>query len=602
MGINILDKLNDKQREAVLYMDNPLLILAGAGTGKTKTLVHKLAYLVKEGLNPKNIIMLTFTNKAADEMKGRAENFCKVSMKGMFIGTFHSICTRILKIELPYDFVIYDEDDRKTLIKSVLKELNIDTKRIAPSYFLNIISKAKCDLISLNSLNIDELVKKVYKRYEDRLKEIHAFDFDDLLLNVIHIFQKPEIREKYENKFKYVLVDEFHDTNLPQYELVKLFSFHHKNVCVVGDEDQSIYSWRGARADNMQRFVEDFSAHIIKLERNYRSTRPILNLANKVISRNKERIGKALFTEKNSNSMPYIRIFLSRGEEIEFVVNCIEKEKNLSEVAVLYRNQYLSRFLERELILGSIPYRLLGGVGFFERKEIKDVLSFMKILINEKDEISFLRSASCLPHIGEKACLQVEKLVREEKISYIEAASRQKKKEMKNYAYVMRKLQEMIIDKKEKIGDFFKELFQQTGYLERLKDNDEERIRNIKEFVDYAIHSIKNGLSVKDFLDNIALLGYKRNRLRDEKDAVNLITMHSAKGLEFDTVFVIDVDEGILPSKRSLEEGIYNANLEEERRLLYVAITRARKNLFILSGGKPSIFIREMENKYLRWL
>jgi DNA helicase-2/ATP-dependent DNA helicase PcrA len=266
MGINILDELNDKQKEAVLYMDNPLLILAGAGTGKTKTLVHKLAYLVERELTPQDIVMLTFTNKAADEMKSRAENSCRISMKGMFIGTFHSICTRILKIELPYDFVIYDEDDQKTLMKSVLKELNIDVKRIAPSYFLNIISKVKCNFVPLDFTG-DRLVKRVYKRYEDKLKEIHAFDFDDLLLNVITLFQKPEIREKYENKFKYVLVDEFHDTNLPQYELVKLFSFHHKKVCVVGDEDQSIYSWRGARADNMQRFVKDFSAHIIKLER-----------------------------------------------------------------------------------------------------------------------------------------------------------------------------------------------------------------------------------------------------------------------------------------------------------------------------------------------
>ena len=582
-------------------MDNPLLILAGAGTGKTKTLVHKLAYLVDRGLTPRDIAMLTFTNKAADEMKNRAENFCNVSMKGMFIGTFHSICTRILKIELPYDFVIYDGSDQKTLIKNILKELNVDIKKNPTSRFLNIISKAKCNFMSLDSIG-DGLVKKVYKKYEERLREGYAFDFDDLLLNVITLFQKAEIREKYENKFRYVLVDEFHDTNLPQYELIKFLALKTGKVCVVGDEDQSIYSWRGARVDNMQRFVEDFSAHIIKLERNYRSTKPILNLANKVISCNKERIGKALFTEKDSDDMPYVRIFFCREEEIKFVVSCIKKEKGLNETAMLYRNQYLSRLLERELILERIPYRLLGGVGFFERKEIKDILSFMRILVNDGDGVSFLRSASCIPHIGEKTCLQVERLVREEKISYIEAASRQKKKEMKNYAHIMKKLQEAIY-KKGKIGDFFKELFQQTEYLEQLK-NDEERKRNIREFTDYAISSMEGeGLTVKDFLNNIALLGYKRNRLRDEKDAVNLTTIHSAKGLEFDTVFIIDVDENILPSKRSLEEGIYSSSLEEERRLLYVAITRARKKVFILSGGRPSVFIREIgKRQNIRWL
>lgn len=601
MKTNIFDELNDKQREAVLYMDNPLLILAGAGTGKTKTLVHKLACLVDRGLTPRDIVMLTFTNKAADEMKSRAEKFCNVSMKGMFIGTFHSICTRILKIELPYDFVIYDGSDQKTLIKNILKELNVDIKKNPPSRFLNIISKAKCNFMPLDSIG-DGLVKKVYKKYEERLREGYAFDFDDLLLNVITLFQKPEIREKYENKFRYVLVDEFHDTNLPQYELIKFLSLKTGKVCVVGDEDQSIYSWRGARVDNMQRFVEDFSAHIIKLERNYRSTKPILNLANKVISCNKERIGKALFTEKDSDDMPYVRIFFCREEEIKFVVSCIKKEKDLNETAMLYRNQYLSRLLERELILERIPYRLLGGVGFFERKEIKDILSFMRILVNDGDGVSFLRSASCIPHIGEKTCLQVERLVREEKISYIEAASRQKKKEMKNYAHIMKKLQEAIY-KKGKIGNFFKELFQQTEYLEQLK-NDEERKRNIREFTDYAISSMEGeGLTVKDFLNNIALLGYKRNRLRDEKDAVNLTTIHSAKGLEFDTVFIIDVDEGILPSKRSLEEGIYSSSLEEERRLLYVAITRARKKVFILSGGRPSVFIREIgKRQNIRWL
>jgi DNA helicase-2/ATP-dependent DNA helicase PcrA len=327
-----------------------------------------------------------------------------------------------------------------------------------------------------------------------------------------------------------------------------------------------------------------------------------LNLANKVISCNKERIGKALFTEKDSGDMPYVRIFSCREEEVKFVVSCIKKEKDLNETAMLYRNQYLSRLLERELILERIPYRLLGGVGFFERKEIKDILSFMRILVNDGDGVSFLRSASCIPHIGEKTCLQVERLVREEKISYIEAASRQKKKEMKNYAHIMKKLQEVIY-KKGKIGNFFKELLQQTGYLEQLK-NDEERKRNIREFTDYAISSMEDeGLTVKDFLKNIALLGYKRNRLRDEKDAVNLTTIHSAKGLEFDTVFIIDVDENILPSKRSLEEGIYSSSLEEERRLLYVAITRARKKVFILSGGRPSVFMLEIgKRQNIRWL
>ena len=579
-------------------MDGPLLILAGAGTGKTKTLVHKLAYLVDMGLPPQSIVMVTFTNKAADEMKSRAEKFCDVSMKGMFIGTFHSICARILRIELLYDFVIYDEGDQKTLMKNILKELNVDIKRHPPSYFLDVISKAKCNFMSLDSIG-DRLVRRVYKRYKERLKESYALDFDDLLLNVIALFQKPEIRKKYESRFRYVLVDEFHDTNLPQYELIKLLSLGTGKVCVVGDEDQSIYSWRGARVENMRRFVEDFSAHTIKLERNYRSTRPILNLANEIISHNKERIGKVLFTEKDGGDMPYIRIFFSREEEIKFVVSYIKKEKDLNEIAVLYRNQYLSRLLERELILERIPYRLLGGVGFFERKEIKDILSFMKILVNDRDGISFLRSASCIPNIGEKACLQVERLVRKEKISYIEAAGRQKKKEMRNYACVMKKLQEKIY--KGKIRNFFEELFEQTGYLAQL---DEERKKNVREFIDYAISSIEGeGLTVRDFLNNIALLGYKRNRLREEKNAVNLITIHSAKGLEFDTVFIIDVDEGILPSKRSLEEGIYKSSIEEERRLLYVAITRARKMVFVLSGGKPSVFMREIgKGRNIRWL
>ena len=638
----ILEGLNDKQKEAVLHKNGPLLVLAGAGSGKTRVLTTSIANLIKnEGVDPRNILAITFTNKAANEMKDRIASLLGMDVGHLWIGTFHSICARILrmnieKIGYSSNFTIYDTNDQRTLIKEIINDLGYKDE-ISPRDAQNIISSLKNKSISPNEfLKIDSFYRnhneyyEIYRLYEKRKYEYNSLDFDDLIEKVLDIFRKDQqVLEYYQQKFEYVFVDEYQDTNASQYELIKYFGGYHNNVIVVGDADQSIYSFRGADISNILNFEKDFNdAKVIKLEQNYRSTSNILNTANSLIINNIERKDKNLWTANDTGDEVIYKNNSVESEESKFVVDEIKKLVNLgyaySDIAVLYRTNAQSRPFEEILMKNLIDYKVIGGLKFYDRKEIKDLVSYLKVIVNPKDDVALKRIINEPKRgIGDKSVEQMGKIASDNNISILELITNPTYEQLltdrlKKLAYKFYNPLKEIFENalKYTITDLINEVLDKSGYLKVLESSysveDRARIDNINEFISAASEYEENNPddTIYDYLENLSLIS-ELEKTEDRDNSVTLMTMHAAKGLEFPIVFVVGMDEGLFPGKRSIDEG----NVEEERRLFYVAITRAREKLYLTSSevrrayGKPVYYktsrfideiksnIKELENK-----
>ncbi len=595
MNNDFLKDLNKEQQEAVLQKDGPMIVLAGAGSGKTRVLTYKVIYLISEGISPFNILMVTFTNKAAKEMKERMEKFFKKGSEQVLglpsISTFHALCAKLLRIEgekigIAKNFLIYDSQDQKDAVKEALNLLGLSIKEYKPSSILATISQAKNELIneieypSFARGYFQEVVSRVYVVYQKILKENGALDFDDLILKTVELFRKnPDVLEKYQNKFKYILVDEYQDTNHAQYLLTKMLSGKWNNICVVGDFSQSIYSFRGADFLNLSKFKQDFKdTKTFSLAQNYRSTQKILDGASSVISKNNTHPVLKLWTENKIGEDIAIFEALSEEKEAEFIVNNIEKIKyenpnlNFYDFAVLYRTNAQSRALEEIFIHKSLPYILIGGTRFYERKEIKDVLAYLRVLANPKDKVSLKR----LEKLGKGKFKKFLDFSREAGLHFVE-----------------QKTTIEILD----------EVIKATNYLSLYDEKDEEdlqRLENIKELKSVAV-SFPN---IGEFLENVSLVEqeYVPDHIKDEngkKNAINLMTLHAAKGLEFKVVFMVGMEEGLFPHSRSMMD---KNELEEERRLCYVGMTRAREKLFLTYARKRLFFGQKTSNIVSRFI
>lgn len=607
---SFLKDLNPAQREAVLKTEGPILILAGAGSGKTRVLTYKVAYLIKEkGIDPQNILCLTFTNKAGQEMRERIKKLlssnpeCR-TLNPPYAGTFHAFCARILRREgkeigLPENFLIYDENDQLKVVREAIRKLNFSTKDFRPKAVLTTISQAKNELISSKEYSqyaqghFQETVAEIYPLYQRILKEAQALDFDDLLAKAVKLFKKaPQVLEKYQDRFRYMLIDEYHDTNHAQYELTRLLSGKWKNICVVGDCSQSIYSWRGADFRNVLEFKENFPhAQVFHLEQNYRSSQNVLDAAFSIISKNTTHPILKLWTKKRHGEPIYLYEASSEKDESEFIFRAIQKlsggkKENLKDFAVLYRTNAQSRAIEEVLIKQSLPYVLVGGVRFYDRKEVKDILAHLRLIANPKDMVAYKR---------------IEKLG---------------KRPLKNFLDFSSKLnisltsQSTAVNKKVKLNglstlEIMDKILEITGYLDLFNPKIEEdlmRLENIKE-----LRSVASQFSnLCQFLENVALI--QRENLpsqkstwsdKNEKDAVTLMTLHAAKGLEFPVVFMVGMEEGLFPHSRSLFE---KEKLEEERRLCYVGITRAKERLFLSYARRRLYFGNRTSNAISRFV
>lgn len=614
----ILDKLNDKQREAASYTDGPLLILAGAGSGKTRVLTYKIAYLLEQNIvKPWETLAITFTNKAAREMKERVLSLVEENANDIWLGTFHSICVRILKREIhalgyTRDFNIFDELDKTKLIKDILKRMNLDEKQYAPSFIGYEISRAKDEMKGPDKYLMEvtgdyrrEKVAEIYKVYQNDLKKNNAIDFDDIIMLTVQIFlNDSETLKYYQNKFKYILVDEYQDTNKTQFLLISLLSASHGNICVVGDESQSIYGFRGADISNILNFEKEFpNAKIVKLEENYRSTKVILDAANNVIKNNKSKIEKNLWTENEDGKKITYKTLQNEYEEVEYITEniddiCRKEKKTYSDFAILFRTNAQSRVLEEVFLRSGIPYRLIGGLKFYSRKEIKDLSSYLKLVHNPNDNIALKRIINEPKRgIGETAVLKLEQIANEKQISIFEAI-----KDSNNLVGIrsagniimFRDMIQDIISKKDelKVSELMKEILKQSGYEEMLTQDDtkenQNRLENLAEYIGVAMEfeneNAENGLG--EFLDSQALVS-DVDKLEEGDEAVTLMTMHSAKGLEFPVVFLVGMEDGLFPSKRSIDE---DESVEEERRLCYVGITRAKEQLFLTNASKRTLY------------
>ena len=622
-----IDYLNDKQKEAVLADDGPVLILAGAGSGKTSVLTTKIAYLIEEkGANPKNILAITFTNKAAREMKERIIKMVGSKAYDMQISTFHSFGLRIIKENyerLGYEknFTIIDSDDSLTLIKKIMKELNIDTTRCNPKFIKNNISSCKNEMMTpsrYKSLAVDEvgeITYKVYEKYQEALKRNNSLDFDDLLTMPVMLFNKyKDVLDSYQELFKYVFIDEYQDTNEAQYTLSKMISAKYKNICVVGDEAQSIYSWRGANYKNILNFEKDYKdAKVILLEQNYRSTKMILNAANSVIKNNINKKDKNLWTlNEEGEKIKYIKAN-DEKDEASYVTKEIKELKNkgvnLDDIAVLYRTNAQSRTIEEGFLNSNIPYRIVGAFAFYSRKEIKDLLAYLKLIYNTKDDISLLRIINYPKRgIGSKT---VDNLSMESVLngtSIFDTIKSGKELEFKN------QIEEMIdLSNNLSLTETIDMVLNKSGIKKELESERtleaDIRLENLNEFksISKTFEEESGIASLEEFLNEVSLVSDVNEQKNDDTSKVTLMTIHAVKGLEFDYVFVIGMEENIFPHVNSSfeEEG-----LEEERRLCYVAITRAKKKLYLLNAlrrtlfGKtsvnmPSRFISEIDDEYI---
>jgi len=626
MKENYLGELNPAQFEAVTYIDGPLLVYAGAGSGKTKVITYKIAYLIDQiAIRPYQILAVTFTNKAAEEMKARTEHLIKEDIKDLFIGTFHSICARILRREITHigfkeNFTILDEEDATNIIRDIMKEKGIDTKYINPDEIRDYISKAKMNMIKAQELEegdyFENIVKKVYIDYEKLLKENNALDFDDLILFTIEIFKRyPEIHYAYSTKFRHILVDEFQDVNKMQYEFIKLLTQYTRKFTLVGDDDQSIYSFRGASAEFIDRVFEEFpELKVVKLEKNYRSPQTILDVANKLIKYNRRKQDKELYSDIDEENAISFYEALDELDEARFVVNKIKslKENNrflYKDMAILYRTNFQSRPFEEYLIQEGIPYQVIGGQKFYGRTEIKDIIAYLTLVNNPYDNLSFKRIINIPPRkIGEKTVEELEKM-RKDGISLFEVLEEYIKehdsKPLKEFYELVQAL--IQLSKSLPLPQFVEEVISKTRYINyigtKYKEDKDERIGNIKEFVNMVINFTKETEepTLQNLLTQISLITSIDEARGD--DRVSLMTLHAAKGLEFPVVFLVGLEEGLLPHFKSLES---IKEIEEERRLCYVGITRAKKKLFLsyavrrtkfgnLALTKTSRFLSESE-------
>lgn len=636
---DIFSQLNEKQSEAVAITDGPILIIAGAGSGKTKTLTHKVAYLVREKkVNPRNILAVTFTNKAAGEMKERISKLIKIDVnngneKLPLVGTFHSICAKLLRSEiekLGYErsFNIIDDHDQLSLMKKIFVKLSIDPKQFNPRSFLETISKAKDDLIDPQNFSeisngyFEEIVAKAYVEYQKQLKKNNSLDFDDLISLTVKIFREfPKVLEKYQNIFKYILVDEYQDTNHSQYLFVNLLAQKHRNICVVGDDWQSIYGWRQADIKNILNFEKDYpEAKVISLEQNYRSTQVILDAAYGVISQNVFRKDKKLWTKKEGGNLISSFEAEDETEEAEFVAEEIVKfeKKKYSDFVVLYRTNAQSRILEEVFLKKSIPYKIIGGIKFYQRKEIKDIVSYLRLIHNPNDFIALERIINEPKRgIGPKTVEIWTSLSKKANLNLIETGLRLSS-ELKNsekkipdsklegilkfceFIGRMKELADRIM-----LADFVEKVFSESGYEKYLQDGTMEgemRWENVRELVTVAQKYDKEEVSTSQklslFLEEISL-ATDADTVKDDNDSVVLMTLHSAKGLEFPVVFIVGLEEGILPHSRSL---LSHLELEEERRLMYVGITRAKEKVYLCFTGQRNIFGSTQVNPPSRFL
>ena len=633
--MSIYDTLNEEQREAVFHTEGPLLILAGAGSGKTRVLTHRIAYLIEEkGINPWNILAITFTNKAAGEMRERVDDIVGFGSESIWVSTFHSTCVRILRRHidrLGYDnnFTIYDSDDQKTLMKDVCKLLQIDTKTYRERTILSAISSAKDEMITPEEYELNaygdfskKKIAEAYKEYERQLKANNALDFDDLLVKTVQLFQtQPEILEYYQDRFRYIMVDEYQDTNTVQFKLISLLAAKYKNLCVVGDDDQSIYKFRGANIQNILSFEKEFEdTKVIKLEQNYRSTSTILDAANAVIKNNVGRKAKSLWTENGEGEKIQFRQFDTAYDEAEYIVGDIRERVDNGKAAycdhaVLYRTNAQSRLFEEKMITANIPYKIVGGVNFYARKEIKDLLAYLKTIDNGKDDLAVRRIINVPKRgIGLTTVNRITEAAQQRGISFYEALCSadlvpglgRSISKLESFAAMIeyfRKEAEHL-----SITELMKEILTETGYVEELKAEGEEeaevRLQNIDEFLNkiaaYEESCEEELPTLSGFLEEVALVA-DIDSLDEESDYVVLMTLHSAKGLEFPYVYLAGMEDGIFPSYMTITADD-PTELEEERRLCYVGITRAKKELAMTCARRRMIRGETQYNKMSRFL
>lgn len=609
--MSLTENLNQPQKEAVLQTEGPLLVLAGAGTGKTRVLTSRIIHIVNSYLaSPLQILSVTFTNKAAAEMKKRVGEIIGDQVHNLWIGTFHSIAARILRrhpevVGLRNDFTIIDSDDQTRLLKQIITDLGIDIKQFPPKVYLSIISRLKDKVVTPSRLDSKSpeaslpKLKEVYETYQYRLKSMNACDFGDLLLYNLEVFEKaPEVLAYYQDKFRYILVDEYQDTNNGQYRWLLTLAAINKNICCVGDDDQSIYSWRGANITNILRFEKDFKdAQVIRLEQNYRSTSNILKAADSVISKNKERHGKKLWTDEKHGEKVKVISFADDRMEAQTVCSLIKQHYatgiKLSNMAVLVRAGYQTRSFEESFMQNSLSYRVIGGLKFYERMEIRDAIAYLRVVANPSDDLALSRiinvpkrgvGDSTVSNLYQKSKIDGTSLFKSIKksieIGELKGKAKDALKSLIDYIDKWNGMLETI-----KLSELADVVMKESGYIKMWQNENsleaQGRIENIQEFV----RSLEEFSSLVEFLEYVSLV-----ESRDDKsanDAVNIMTVHAAKGLEFDLVFVPGLEDGIFPSSRSVEE---KGGLEEERRLLYVAITRARKNLYLTYAKSRYIF------------
>ena len=607
----VYDTLNKPQKEAVFHTEGPLLILAGAGSGKTRVLTHRIAYLI-EGENPWNILAITFTNKAAEEMRQRVDSLVGIGAESIWVSTFHSMCVRILRRyidRLGYDnrFTIYDTDDQKTLMKEVCRKTDIDTKRFKERMLLSVISSAKNEMILPEEFELNAggdfvqlKIAKVYKEYEAQMRANNALDFDDLLVKTVQLLEtQPDVRENYQERFRYIMVDEYQDTNTVQFRLVSLLAGKYRNLCVVGDDDQSIYKFRGANIRNILDFEKEFSdAKVIKLEQNYRSVGNVLEVANSVIRNNKGRKEKTLWTDNEKGEKIRLRQFDTAYDEAQFIAEDIKDETaqgaNYSDHAVLYRTNAQSRLLEEKFVAMNIPYKIVGGINFYSRREIKDVLSYLKTIDNGKDDLAVRRIINVPKRgIGLTTINRIQESAAARGIGFYDALSApdlipgigRSASKLDSFAALI----EYFKGRSEESGvtDLLTEVIEKTGYTESLEADDPEeleaRVQNIDELVSkaavYEESCSDRGErpTLSGFLEEVALVA-DIDSVAEDRDYVILMTLHSAKGLEFPHVYLAGMEDGLFPSYMSIS-GDDPEELEEERRLCYVGVTRAEEKL-----------------------
>ena len=634
--MSIYDKLNEPQREAVYHTDGPLLILAGAGSGKTRVLTHRIAYLIGErGVNPWNILAITFTNKAAEEMRQRVDNLVGFGAESVWVSTFHSACVRILRRfidRLGYEnhFTIYDTDDQKTLIKEVCRKVDVDTKVFKERSLLSAISSAKNEMILPDEFELNAggdfakmKIAKVYREYEAQMRANNALDFDDLLVKTVQLLQThPDVLESYQERFRYIMVDEYQDTNTVQFQLVSLLAGKYKNLCVVGDDDQSIYKFRGANIRNILDFEHEFpDAKVIKLEQNYRSTGNILNAANSVIANNRGRKEKSLWTENGEGELIRLRQFDTAFDEADFIgediKSAVRQGGSYNDSAVLYRTNAQSRLLEEKFIAMNIPYKIVGGVNFYARREIKDLLAYLKTIDNGRDDVAVRRIINVPKRgIGLTTINRIQESATERGIGFYEAllapgliagVGRSATK-LDSFAALIEYFKTLAEEMN--ITDLLQEVIEKTGYIESLENEDKEEAKTRKENIDELISkaaTYEESCQDKDekatlsgFLEEVALVA-DIDSLDEDQEYVVLMTLHSAKGLEFPRVYLAGMEDGLFPGYMSINAGD-REELEEERRLCYVGITRAEQELTLTSARRRMVHGETQYNPMSRFV